>query len=739
MNPSQPLRRADAFYVGALFLLTLLMFLPYLLPPTPLIFSNSDFGTDLTQELYPMVSYVRDSLRETGTLPLWRSYHLSGTPLIGHPVAPVFYPVHWLVMVLPLPLALNLDAMLHLWWAGVGLYLCLRLLRGMRSEPAFLAAILFAHTPRLIAHLAGGHWALLASVAWWAWVWLAFHRYMQTRHLAWAVLLGIALASQAMNDGKYLIMSVVALAPCPFFYIERGKVQQWLIYGLLGGVVAVLVTFGLSAAQMLPFIDLLPYTQRTNLGIAEATAGLPVPLLMLLVLPWDMKIAEWVIFPGTALTLLLLYSFASGWTRRDRWLALGSTLLLILNLGRYGGLYYLLYQFVPLFTLLRSTERFFPLALFGMVILAADGAEKWLNGRPPARWFWRVVGVWVLIYGLMTGVGLFAPTLFQFNFIPYVVTLPLMVFILRAAPDRRWFYAVCLIALVELWWFDIQLARPESEENAIASSPVTMYLVENLGADERVFAPYADLPDMETIATDMDRADGYDPTHLAAYGEFVSRAGGCDFNEYSVGAPVTRASADAVRACPEFIPQSSLLALLNVRYVVLRFPIEGATPVMTTENRYVYELEEGVGRAFGVTQTESADAAQCVDRLLEVDVRTTAIVESALPTDSDGQAVEVLSHERFPNGETFTVRGEGLLVRSESWAPGWNVTVDGLVGEVLRVDCTLQGVWLPEGEHVVRFEYLPRSYVIGRWITLATVGVLLLWGAGWLLRRQISL
>src|SRR5262249_4511473 len=148
-------------------------------------------------------------------------------------------------------------------------------------------------------------------------------------------------------------------------------------------------------------------------------------------------------------------------------LAFGTLLLVILNLGRYGGLYYLLYQFVPLFTLLRSTERFFPFALFGMVILAADGAEKWLNGRQPARWFWRVVGVWVLIYGLVTVVSIFAPSLLQFNFIPYVITLPILAFLVRAPSSHRLFLALCLVAVVEMWWFDAGLARPASEETAI--------------------------------------------------------------------------------------------------------------------------------------------------------------------------------------------------------------------------------------------------------------------------------
>ncbi len=48
---------------------------------------------------------------------------------------------------------------------------------------------------------------------------------------------------------------------------------------------------------------------------------------------------------------------------------------------------------------------------------------------------------------------------------------------------------------------------------------------------------------------------------------------------------------------------------------------------------------------------------------------------------------------------------------------------------MLRVDCTLQGVWLNAGEHNVRFEYLPQGYAIGRWIALIVVAVLLVYGA----------
>jgi hypothetical protein len=722
-------RRKDGAYLAALLLLTTLMFLPYLLPPTPLIFSNSNFGTDLAQEFYPLVYYLRDTLHQTGTLPLWRTYHLSGTPLVGHPVAPVFYPVHWLMFVLPIPLALNFDALLHIWWAGAGVYLCLRLLRKMRPDAALLGALLFAHTPRIIGHLTGGHWGLLTALAWWAWVWLAFHRYMQTRQMRWAGLLGVALAAQALNDGKYLLLSAVVLLPCAAFYVPRAQRRLWIWDGFRGGMAAFAVMFGLSAAQLLPLIELLPITQRTALTFETSAGGLPALLLTGMVLPFNMKIAEWVVFVGVALILLLLYSAACGWGQPERWWVWGIVLLLILNLGAEGGLYTLFYRFVPGFTLLRSPERFFPLALFGMAILAAEGAQKWLNGDKPARWMRYVCIVLSLLYIGVAVFKLLMPQSMLFYVFPHLFTLPLIaIVLLRVTPSRRWFMALTATALVDIWWFNADLARPQSEAEAIASSPVTSYLREHLTEDERVLAPYGALEDMQTIHAGIARADGYDPTYLSAYGEFIRTAGGCDFRDYSVGAPPTRANAFAVQACPTFIPNRSFLALLNIRYVVLPFTMQGETAVMSAGQQYVYAFERGVGRVFGVSVTQLVEPEQCVERLQTVDVRAVALVETLLSQDADLIPPLVLSHSRFANGETFSVRGGGLLVRSESWAMGWRATVDSVPAEVLRVDCTLQGVWLNDGDHIVRFEYLPQSFVVGSWITRISMGIFLLIG-----------
>jgi hypothetical protein len=48
-----------------------------------------------------------------------------------------------------------------------------------------------------------------------------------------------------------------------------------------------------------------------------------------------------------------------------------------------------------------------------------------------------------------------------------------------------------------------------------------------------------------------------------------------------------------------------------------------------------------------------------------------------------------------------------LLVSTDTWAPGWQVTIDGRPVPALRVDGVLRGVLVPAGEHTVEWVYRP--------------------------------
>src|SRR5262249_38282507 len=70
-------------------------------------------------------------------------------------------------------------------------------------------------------------------------------------------------------------------------------------------------------------------------------------------------------------------------------------------------------------------------------------------------------------------------------------------------------------------------------------------------------------------------------------------------------------------------------------------------------------------------------------------------------------------------------RRRGMLVVSDSWAPGWSATVDGHPVTVHRVDYVYRGVPIGPGRHRIVFSYHPVTWTIG-WITSVVALVLLL-------------
>jgi hypothetical protein len=70
----------------------------------------------------------------------------------------------------------------------------------------------------------------------------------------------------------------------------------------------------------------------------------------------------------------------------------------------------------------------------------------------------------------------------------------------------------------------------------------------------------------------------------------------------------------------------------------------------------------------------------------------------------------------------------GIVVFTESWDPGWHVTVDGVARRVLLADHALLGVAMEAGHHDVLFTYLPPSATLGRLLSLVGLAALVLMG-----------
>ena len=727
------LKSKDSLYILGMLGCVVFIFAPYLLKwPTKLIFPDSNLGTDFTREVLPLAKYIVEIYQDTGIIPLWRTYHLGGVPIVGHPVAPIFYPLNWLVLILPIPLALNLTIVLHLWWAGFGTYLCLRYSYNTSCRAAMLGGIIFALSPRWIAYSAGGHWSMIAAVAWWPWAWFGFSKYLESGKSYWILIFGLALSCQALTDLRMLALSILVIGLITCGYLIKTKLFGFRTT-LLIWFYGLLILFGIAAVQVLPFLELLPYTNRLNMSISETSFGSLHPILLLsFLIPPNLEFPEFFIYPGIVSIILVLLVGTYKLTSREKlWIAVAIAAL-VLSLGIYTPIFKFLYHYLPGFRLLRVPARWWMYVLFAIALLAAWGFDKWVNQQTKQK---RTVLFILLVGGLFYLVAVII-SIIDGDLFPFNVHTTFFVFVLAgiiflSAVPVRWRFGLVLgLILVDMFFTSQKLIRPVSESFLTQSDEYLLLINQSANKGTRVFSPYGDVDTMALVNNSLRAVDGYDSFQDDAYENFVNQAIGCDYTGYSVTVPAIQSSPLALSKCSNIIINTKLLELLNVEYIVLPSPIinKAIELMLVDQEHWVYYLQPRFERAFGVSKWIVVEPESCLSELELINPLQVAIVESPSNFESNGHKPEIISNYEYVNGEIFVVRMQspGLLIRSESWAPGWKVSVNGHEGEVQRVDCTLQGVWLDSGEHEVKFEYSPQSYLYGKWISGFTFIVYLL-------------
>ena len=183
-----------------------------------------------------------------------------------------------------------------------------------------------------------------------------------------------------------------------------------------------------------------------------------------------------------------------------------------------------------------------------------------------------------------------------------------------------------------------------------------------------------------------------------------------------------------------------LLALLGVRWLYVRGDDVPTVPGIVERFRdgevAVYEVSEPLPRAFvvddvAVLPTEAAVAEALGAADLE-SIRDTAFI-AAGPDADQLEAAGGIASDNQPGSATVTTYtpdearvevegGGGLLVLTDTWAPGWQVTVDGRPMPIHRVDGALRGVVVEPGTHEVVFRYVPQFTYVGFLLALLGLG-----------------
>lgn len=181
---------------------------------------------------------------------------------------------------------------------------------------------------------------------------------------------------------------------------------------------------------------------------------------------------------------------------------------------------------------------------------------------------------------------------------------------------------------------------------------------------------------------------------------------------------------------------SKLLNLMNVKYLL-------STKVLNSEHLRlvldgdvkVYENKEVLPRAFIVPSVKIMDNDGEILREIQkqdFDFEQYAILEETpdenypLSGQIEGSMVEILDYNPNKILIEANMTGNGFLVLSDTYYPGWNVYMDGERKKLYRTNYLFRGVFLPEGNHKVVFVYQPQSFMVGFVITITALTLIVL-------------
>lgn len=716
-------------------------------PPNRVAFPDGDF----TQQFFIFRDIAYRALA-AGRLPLWADCLFAGYPFHADPQSQLFYPPIWLIFAalklqgwgsFPLE-ALVIEAVGHYLLASIFMFLFLRAELGSRRRwfAPLLGALVFAYGGYLTGY-APLQTAILETATWLPLILLTFLRLVQydpRSYRAWAAL-ALAVAFFAGHPQTFLFVFYLSAAYFVCRAALAGRGLKWIALRLA----AVLALFApIISVQLLPEIQFLSLSTRPSLSFDALSGGFPLGDIVQFFV--TQIVSRW--HPLYVGVLPLTLAVAAMPLVRERttrraiafWIA-AAIIGLILSLGSHAAGYDLAYWLLPGYRLFRGQERAAILVAFPLAVLAAFGAAAYF--APLARSNRRVVigaarftrnllplalALLALVVALKTAYpdnGDLRALPERFGLLVFSLAFTSFVFYLRLAPAaRRWLPMVLVaVAALELFTASIRV-------NAAAPfEPYPYYsFLDPMRADDAPFFRVQDDARMQghfACGYGLKEWGGITPIRLASWDEFDRRVRE-SVRWKMIGMKYLITWKNGAITREDELPPAERLA-------------EGAAPQGQAK---VYRLFEIPRRAWLVSNVKMAAGSESLINALNTpgfDPFSEAVLRDSPPArrfdfgPDGGGTVDVLSD--YPGHLSLSVAADSpsLLVISEAYYPGWQVTVNGLRVDLVEADGFLQAAPVPAGSSRVDVDFKPPALLVGAIaavLGLLACAILILGGRG---------
>ncbi|MGZ4961350.1 MAG: hypothetical protein ACXWC8_02240 [Limisphaerales bacterium] len=688
-----------------------------------------------------------------GDVPLWNPHIFGGAPFFGGFQSALLYPLNALFLFLPLGFAINWSIALHVFLAGAFTFLWLRN-HVTRWPAALLGALMTMFGGSYFVHISAGHLSNLCTMVWVPLVFLSIEKIADGANLP-RCLFAISVATMMVLAGhpQYVFYTAIASA----LYVVCLLAQRRITIRSLAALAVVgIAAISISAVQLLTGLQEASEGLR-SIPLSYTFAGMfpfPPEDLLTSIAPWFFGnlqtfpywgrcyIFEMSVFASVTGVVLAVYG-AIGTRSNVRTIALVNiALLLLLALGAHTPLFKVLYDYVPGFNRFRGISKFVYFAAIWCAMLAALGFDKLLSARATSRAlmlgtlsFAVLIGataLWLRADGSagtwrnvvaaahnanetaddMARVGQYSNASFLLQarhqatnslWITAATLLAVAALLFATRFSTRSTYGLLVIATVELFvfarcsviTFDLASATSDSARKVLAEYP----------GDYRVYTPAN--PNCAMILGGADIM-GNDPSPTLRYAQFVAASEGIPPDEVTQYIPLTR--------------NHPALALLRLRFIFMQQ--NGREDVVETKTFLPHLLLVGQARLL----TNRMDILASVTNP-GFTGRDEVILES--PPQPAPEPLSSSSSVRLVDSTTDTLTIEAttdkpaILLVTDAYSRFWKVHAlepsSQQNYEILPADYCLRAVPLAAGHHLLKMEYRPPAFTVGKWVSLVSV------------------
>lgn len=723
----------------------------------------------------PLKRYMMERL-SAGELPQWFPYESLGRPFLGVPGTGVFHPFTLLYALLPATDAYRLSVLVSCLLGALGAYALGRLLGFSSSAAAFagLALSCSGYVASLTENVVYLYSACLLPL------FCTLLRMALLERAAWiaapAVLWATVFLNGDIQTGYYYGFVALLVAVLQGWCPDKKAGLRLLGIGVLAGL--------LASIQLAPAAVLFFESHRANPTQFHHEAmdwsTHPLRILSLVVAPpassddeilvshyffggrppEETPVGYWAesLYMGIPVVGLACLGL---WRRRDlKGLAAVGGLALLLALGKYGGLYELLYQFLPLWSAFRFPEKLMAIVSCMVAMLAGAGFDELRKGGGrPALWgsaaavclvlggFLHADTVRVALASLSGAPGELASKVADASAAAFFFSAVTAAAggLITAGMQKRWSHErlLCLL-LLGVAFLDLSRVNQEAYHTGpVEAATFTPVLVGVIQRDAGVSGPghFRVLPFEYTyIAFPLAIQQSLDSAGITSV---VNRQSlvvehNADFHLESFGSylPGQNEVLSGLYAILQDNVRQSVYARFNVAYVIgqremFKAPVFAGALVAAVpayDLAVVKNPAPAKPRVYLSRKPERATASVPLAALLarpdflsgELDVVESYDADLPGPARGGHAAIERYAPEQVI--VRVSSPQPAVLVLLDAFEPGWTARLDEATElPILRANGLVRAVVVPDGDHRVTFTYRAPLLVLGAWLSLAGV------------------